>query len=130
MQEPIDQLRYLKRYKKVFIGERINAKIHDLKRWLLTKIFNSSLSNHLDPFDIKLLEHSGSYKRYSDTSFNYRDITLSELHFFEAIEIDNFDKYKARVISKFARKEVLSKELKENLSTIKEQFDTISWGHL
>jgi len=65
----------------------------------------------------------------------YKDINLNKVHYFEAIEIDNFDKYRKKIISKFGKNQLFfsmkgQNDLKKKLEEVKNNLDTISWGKL
>lgn len=72
--------------------------------------------------------------RKQNTNY-YSGIELNKVSFFEVVEIDDFNKLRKTLLSKFGnisgflginRKE----ELKKNLDELENKFDTISWGSL
>ncbi len=67
--------------------------------------------------------------------YNYTEIELKNISFFEVIEIDDFDKFRKKLLSKFGdstgvlginRKE----DVQEKLYNLENKFDNISWGDL
>lgn len=134
---------YHKKYQNTSLKERFNQKVYNFKKNLLIKLGNSFLRKRLDHFDLYTLKRAiigkdvltKSNNIFSNQTFNYTSIKLTELHFFEVIEIDNFDKFHRKIISKFSKQKIFfsSRELrslKENLSKVKNNLDTISTGGL
>lgn len=105
---------------------------------------NRFTSKFLHVFDIVTFKekiHNGIYsynkkfKLRDENSKSYKKIQLLELNYFEALEIDDFDKYKDKITSKFSNKPLFyssrsKSELKEKLANIKKNLDAISWGIL
>lgn len=65
----------------------------------------------------------------------YSGITLKEVSFFEVIEIDDFNKFRRIVLSKFGNSSGFwgidrKEELREKLDNLENEFDNISWGRL
>lgn len=137
-----------------FYKKRYNSHIkHNLEKYntalksrLLKFLYNNRFtSKHLHPFDcytlkkVKKFNDNYSYdiktRLTKDQSKSYKEINLLEIDYFEALEIDNFDKYKDQIISKFSDNQFFSsslnkEKLKQKLSEIKKEFDSISWGEL
>lgn len=134
-------------YKKRFnsFQEKFDNVIDSYKnksRHFLSK--NKWTSKYLDFFEVFSLNKFKWIDKYSFTeAFNmpdiipyvYKDIMLEKIDFFEAIEIDNFDKYRNKILSKFADKQIFfstktKDDLKQKLSGVKKNLDTVSWGNL
>jgi hypothetical protein len=143
MQNNQPPYRYSKRYNKLTLRESYHQKVYNFKKGLLIKMSNSFLAKRLDHFDVFSLKQTYIDKNilaksksiFSQPTLNYVAIDLTELHFFEVIEIDNFDRYQQKVISKFAKQKIFytssgHKDLKENLSKVKDDLDIISTGGL
>lgn len=143
MQENHSTYSYSKRYNNLTFKESFKQKVYNFKKGLLIKMSNSFLVKRLDHFDVFSLKQAYIDKNllaksrsiFTQPTINYTDIDLNELHFFEVIEIDNFDRYQQKVISKFAKQKIFftsseHKDLKENLSKVKDDLDTISTGGL
>lgn len=143
MQKNPSMYLYSKNYKNLTTKESINQHIYNFKRKLLIKMSNSFWKKRLDHFDMYSLKSSFSENNlltksndiFSKPTINYTNIELAELHFFEVIEIDNFDIYQRKVISKFAKEKIFfssseHNNLKENLSKVKDNLDVISTGAL
>lgn len=143
MQKNDSTYQYFKRYENLNFKESFKQKVYNFKKKLLIKMSNSCFVKRLDYFDMLSLKQAYVDKNllaksrsiFSNPTINYTDIDLAELHFFEVIEIDNFDIYQQKVISKFAKQKIFFsssgyKDLKENLSKVKDDLDTISTGGL
>lgn len=145
MEEEKKYFVYKKRYNnsiKSFIEEN-KDKLKSRLQYILSK--NKFTSKYLDDFEVYSLRKKNTIDKYSYIkAFNlknerknkvYTEITLNEIIYFEVIEIDDFDKYKKKIISKFAKDHFFwstrdKDELKKKLSSIKDGLDMISWGKL
>lgn len=96
------QFKYVRRYKKNTTREKIKRISHNAKAWLVKSLAKSKWLK-LDPFDVISLNERAHDKyllshAFIDTPdvtpFLYQSLELSEVHFIEAIEIDNFESYK------------------------------------
>jgi hypothetical protein len=64
-----------------------------------------------------------------------KTLNLTQIHYFEVLEIDNFEKYKNRIISRFSSKQAFfsagtKNDLKRSLSEVKNNLDVTSRGGL
>lgn len=132
---------YERRYRS--FKEVITDKSDDIKaRIQQTMAKNKFLSKYLDPFDLYYVNKRENIERIKLRTFGEAneetvcdDISLKEVNYFEALEIDDFDKYKNRLVSKFHKHQSFispddKEKLKQTLSEVKEQFNSISWGGL
>jgi hypothetical protein len=135
---------YSNRY-NLSVKHAIEKYNNNFKSKLLNFLYrNRFTSEYLDGYDLFNLRRSFFKNVYSfdkdiksinNESKQYKDIKLLELDYFEALEIDNFDKYRGRIISKFSNNEKFSssssrENLKQRLDEVKKEFDSISWGNL
>lgn len=137
------EFEYKRRYNKPTLSSRIKALIHSCK----ARFFKTLLKYKwvkLDPFDMISYKQEAHDKyalshAFSNTPdiipFLYQSVELHEVHYIEGLEIDNFDTYKKKIIGQFSKdKSRISfegiNELRKNLSNVKEDLGTISWGSL
>ncbi|MBG6188807.1 hypothetical protein [Flavobacterium sp. CAN_S2] len=141
MNESENVFLYKRRY--LSLKELMDYNNERLKLKLLLLFYkNRFLTKHLHLFDRFSLKKNKFFESYSlvrelsdDLSQSYKEITLSQLNYFEALEIDDFDKCRKTIISKFSKARLFTssrnqKELKEKLAEVKRKFDSISWGTL
>lgn len=135
---------YRKRYyyslKERFQEKSLKYKIK-LQKKLSKNKFTSKLIDSYEVYALKETKWLGEYhiddiiNLPESERYNYAEIKLKELIYFEAIEIDDFDIIENKLISKFSNKQrglfdISDEELKKTLAKIKNSFDTISNGKL
>lgn len=135
---------YKQRFNNSF-QDRFDKIIDSIKcnsRKFLSK--NKWISTYLDHYEVYSLNRDRLTDKHSFTKafdipdielYIYKDIKLKTIVFYEAIEIDNFDKYRKKILSKFADNQVFfstksKDDLKQKLSEVKQNLDVISWGDL
>lgn len=120
-------------------------RIESIKKDLLFRISKLKfLSKKIDGSDRYYLNSKDWKHKYrfrekldlgGDPNKDYKGIRLKNINFFEVIEIDDFDKYRKTITSKFGKDELpfnigQNKDLKDSLSQVKDSFDSVSWGRL
>lgn len=132
--------RYYSSWKEKFQEKSLKNKIL-LQKKLSKNKFTSKLIDSYEVYALKKTKWLGKYhiddifNLPESERYNYTDIKLKELIYFDAIDIDNFDSIENKLISKFSNKQkglfdISDEELKKTLSKIKNSFDTISNGKL
>jgi hypothetical protein len=134
---------YERRYKFKTFTDRLNARIEKSKARLLKWLIKSRFSKKLAMEDIFMFEHSGLSKKIKlshafidqvdQDPFIYEGISLPRLYLFEALEIDDFDRYKIKLMEKFPSQTIFSKsktELRKDIAGIRDNLGVISTGDL
>lgn len=132
---------YKKRYRSVegWKDYIINSLKFTLRK-ALSK--NKWSSKYLDRYEVSSFREEKWIDLYSFTErmgmekLNHISIKkfFKRNQFFEALEIDDLDRYKKNILAKFEDQRIVFEntkaDLKKTLSEIKEQFERISWGKL
>lgn len=132
--------RYYSSWKEKLQEKSLKNKIQ-LQKKLSKNKYTSKLIDNYEVYALSKTKWLGKYhiddifNLPESERYNYTDIKLKELIYFEAIDIDNFDSIENKLISKFSNKQrgvfdISDEELKNKLSKIKNSFDTISNGKL
>lgn len=144
MRNPTNIYFYNKRY-TLSRNEAIENFTNKLKTKFLLILYKYNFTTKrlhiLDIFSLRKRTKNGLYSFEKRTNLSedemqeYIDLYLSEIDYFEALEIDNLDKYTNNIIYKFSNDKLFKssqdkENLKRNLAEIKKKLDTISWGSL
>jgi hypothetical protein len=136
-------------YRKKF-NESLKSNVKSKRRLFKGKLQlflskNKFTSKYLDSWEVHSLKKNNwvdgkSIRHLFSESINknakYNKVNLDLLNYFEVIEIDNFDKYRKTIISKFGKNQSFSfstksqDDLKKTLNKVKINLNTISWGNL
>ena len=132
---------YKKRYYSIeerFENWKFDFK-YSIQRYLLSNRLTTKLLHPLDRYTFNRRKKIGRYNiknRLSDgIKSEYADINILEISYIEAIEIDDFDKYRNKIISKLGTNQGFpfsrsKDELREQLADVKDKLDSISRGNL
>jgi hypothetical protein len=149
-----DYFFYYKKYERLNIDNIVNN-FKLLAKWTILKaLVKSTIRNSVSEYDrfayekikassrySKLLERiSSSYSReeyplLANRSKDYFEIELQEVHYFEVINIDEFENFRKKILQLFfdEKKEFnvdSYSQLKERLSQVKDDMNSITWGSL
>jgi len=135
MSENEDVYIYQRRFIDYSFKEKSSIFIESLKERILKRIATSWFRKRLHPADYFSIENERrkSFGFNNESRIKYSKLELTRVKFFEALDIDDFDNYKAVLLSKFPDEAPLSSELhresiKDNLDKIKTSLDSISYG--
>lgn len=126
---------YQQRYKKLTLRQRTDVLIEKFKDRLLRVISTTSLKNILSPYDrFTVDKRKQNLRQHFAERIKYKEFNVDKILFFEVLDIDDFDKYKDVLISKFVdearfKSESDKDKLRDNLANIKSSLDSIHYGH-
>lgn len=134
---------YKKRYNHS-VGEAIDDLFFKLKyrlqKFILQYKFTAKILHPLEGYMFDRKKKLGRFnienRLFTDEAIvPYNKVSIIEMNYFEVIEIDDFDKYRKTIISKFGKHQMFRSTKKQNdlkitLSKVKQEIDTISRGQL
>lgn len=132
---------YKQRFNNSF-QDRFDKIINSLKHHLGIALYkNKWTSKYLEPYEVHILNQISFRGEYASRIFGksnvdqhiYKNIQLKTIVFYEAIEIDNFDTYRKKILSRFTNNQIFysdKENLEQKLLEVKNNLDAISRGNL